>query len=178
MKALKKAEYNPSGARDPKSSDREPPPPFSGTPAQAANAFVAPPAPRPALLMSALLLGALVLGAAGIWFLLRPVPQPPIYLRQPPLPSSNNLPQQVTPQASILIPSENTRPISTEAPISELPATPESAPLPPPPVELKTTSVAVPKNPARALAPPATEPLMSPVEPDLLNAYQALQRGE
>ena len=179
MKALKKAEYNPDVVPEHPSSDQDRPPPISGTPAQAANTFVAPPPPPTGLLMKALSLGLLILGAAGVWFLLRPAPQAPIYLRQPQAVSSYQTTPPVIPQASVEIPVE-ARP--AEAPPQQT-VLPESVAPPTLPIiaekSFPSAMVKIPSKPAAPVSP--VTPVARPstlVEPDLLNAYQALQRGE
>ena len=179
MKALKKAEYHPTIAREPFSADRDRAPPISGTPAQAANAFIAPAPPPAGLLMKALLLGLLILGAAGVWFLLRPTPQAPIYLRQPQTVAPDQPVSPIIPQASITTTLEPAPARPAEAPPPQTIST-ESIDPPAPQItaekSIPRASVKIPPKPAASVAPAVT--LAPSVEPDLLNAYQALQRGE
>lgn len=178
MKALKKAEYNPGVVGEHPTSDHDRAPPISGTPAQAANVFVAPPPPAAALLMKALLLGLLVLGAAGVWFLLRPTPQPPIYLRQPQASPSYQPALPIIPQASVQLPVEPAPAVPTETAPQQT-VLPESvAPPAPPIIAEKSVPPALVKIPSKPAPVAPAAPLVTSVEPDLLSAYQALQRGE
>ncbi len=178
MKALKKAEYNPDVVGEHLTSDHDRAPPISGTPAQAANAFVAPPPPPTALLMKALLLGLLVLGAASVWFLLRPTPQPPIYLRQPQTAAPDQPGSPLIPQASNDTTLEPAPARPAEAPPPQTVLSESVEPPPPPIIAEKSVPPASVKVPSKPAPVAAATPLIASVEPDLLSAYQALQRGE
>lgn len=178
MKALKKAEHTPTIAREPITSDHDRAPPISGTPAQAANAFVASPPPPAGLLMKALSLGLLILGAAGVWFLLRPTPQAPIYLRQPPTAAPDQPTSPIIPQASIDTALEPAPARPAETPPQQTVLSESVDPPPPPIIAEKSVPLASVKVPSKPAPVAAATPLTTSVEPDLLNAYQALQRGE
>lgn len=166
MKALKKAEYNSSAVPEPAVPAE---PRASGVAPPAGAALFASTPATPPLYIKVLLLGFLLIGLLGLWFLFRPNPAPPIYLKKTAVPAT----APAIPAAPVSIP-------APEAEEVKLVVRPLA--VPPAQVSVKTTlpppakrSDPAPREPRAPIVTPM-QPVPS-VDPVLERAYLALQQG-
>lgn len=167
MKALKKAEYNPSAVPEPAVP---PAPRASGVSSQAGAALFAPTPATPPLYIKVLLLGFLLIGLLGLWFLLRPSPAPPIYLKK----TTAAVPATLSniPAAPVSIPAPETEEVKLVVRPLAVPPTQVSAKTTLPPVKKSDPAPPEPRTPI--VTPMQATPRVDPV---LERAYLALQQG-